>query len=194
MSNCHLIFATLTGRCLRSCALVFEWKYYTKGLLFICIHSLFLSLSGLAQNVTLMSPLEIVVWDKTKREIQSCYLQISQAEASSFWKTYEQYERARRGLLKERSTLLQEYVEAGYSARSEDRINKISKRLLWNSVYYKKIYMEYYKRINDIIGPHRAIRFIGMEKYFQERLNARLDSLTFLANPIFAKRYLQQEH
>jgi hypothetical protein len=183
LSNNHHILETLFKRNSTPSEFNWCWKCLANSILPAFAFLLFLSRSGFAQPGMVLSSREMISWDKTRREIHSRNLGISQAEASAFWKTYEEYERTRRSLLKEYSELISEYA----FAPSEARIHRISKRLLENKLYYDRIYKDYYKRLKVIVGPRQAIRFIGMEKYFQESLKARIDSLTFYDNPILAK-------
>jgi hypothetical protein len=163
----------------------------------VLVYAFRATLFFLAQSASgqqpLISPVQLVNWDMAKREVLSSHLQISQAEAEAFWKTYEQYERTRRSLLKSRLQLISEYARAGMNTTKdkntakEKKINSVTKRLLMNDLDYKRIYKEYYKRIKIIIAPRRAMQFIQMEKYFQFRLDTRMDSLAFKNDNVMAR-------
>jgi hypothetical protein len=173
---------------------LFKWMWRGPALLYAChVTLLFAVQSASGQQQLLISPVQLVHWDMAKREILLSHLQISQAEAEAFWKIYEQYERTRRSLLKSRLQLISEYAQAGTNTTQEKntiqekKINSVTKRLLLNDLDYKRIYKEYYKRIKVIITPCRAMQFIQMEKYFQYRLDTRMDSLAFKNDHVMAR-------
>jgi hypothetical protein len=139
-----------------------------------------------AQNDESITPLELVQWDRAKREVLCNHLQISQAEAGAFWKAYESYESLRRNLLHDRLALRERQATFIRDGAPENRINANTKRLLMNDLDQARVYKEFYKRISDIVGPRRAIQFIQIEKYFRLRLDARVDSLAAQPGKIFA--------
>jgi hypothetical protein len=156
-------------------------------LLVICL--CILSQTGTAQEKILISPLELLTFSQEKREYVSGRLQISQAEAFAFWSIYDRYEAHQRSFFKARTELITEYAAAQESGESERKINHLSKRLFQNDLAYMRTYRQYYKKLKEVLSPRRAFDFIQIEKYFQETLNARLDSAAFSgSDKVFANK------
>ncbi|MBT1699529.1 hypothetical protein KK083_21705 [Fulvivirgaceae bacterium PWU4] len=152
----------------------------------LCMIALMLTAStAKSQARTTTMPLEIVIWEREKREVVYDLLDITQAEAGAFWTIYEQYEATRRALFNERLHLAAEHAALGTTR--ENRQHMLTKKMLLNGVNYKRICRDYYRRLKPVIAARRASRFIQMELYFQSRLNARMDTLTHLA-PAAASR------
>lgn len=128
----------------------------------------------LSQQHQFITPLDLVVWNKQKREVIADHLPISQAEAGKFWKIYEAYDYSRQSLCDQRINLLN--LEAEQSS-PESRKNMIEQRLLANELAFQQMFEAYYKAFKGIITPSRATYLIVVEKYFQSVLNHKLDSL-----------------
>jgi hypothetical protein len=189
MSKSHLVFYPMISVCSHRSGVprrLPDWFGYrsvfvgTLVLLIVAVQTL------KAQQYESVTPLELVQWDRAKREVLGNHLQVSQAEAGAFWKAYESYESLRRNLLHDRLALRERQAIFIQDGAPESRINANTKRLLMNDLDQARVYKEFYKRISDIVGPRRAIRFIQIEKYFRLRLDARVDSLAAQPGKIFA--------
>jgi hypothetical protein len=156
----------------------------------VCFVFLFLFFATMlhAQPETLISAVELVVWDRSKREIVAQHLNVTQAEADAFWRTYERYERTRRFLVQERLRLFATYTQLEMEGGVDDKVDDVTKRLLLNEYDYARVYQDYYKRIKVILTAKRAIQFIQFEKYFKHTLDARLDSLAADAHDMLARK------
>ena len=141
---------------------------------------------------TTMSPLEWVINDKDKRETLFNHLQVSQAQAAAFWRTYEDYESLRRALFKERVKLINKHAEVQTTAADRE-VRAIIRRLLENDVEYREMYKEYYGRIALIVGPQKALEFVHIEEYFQVRANIRLDSVLLKQENLVASKRILEE-
>lgn len=162
-------------------------KHKVNMIRYVCFLS-FLSFMHMADaQVSERIPrLELIIWDRGKREIVADQMNIRQAEASGFWRIYEQYESTRRSLCNERLHLIEEYASSVASGDPEGKINNIAKQLLRNNVNYRRICKDYYKRMRGATSVHTAARFFQLEHYLQTALELRMDSLAFRQEPELA--------
>jgi hypothetical protein len=176
-------------RLLNTILIIFLNRALTVNRDYVTVVFLFFSLCtpASAQSDTFISPLELVVWDRSKREVVAQHLNVTQAEADAFWRTYERYERTRRYLVQERLRLITTYTQLLMESGESKKIDDVTKRLLLNDHDYARVYQEYYKRVKAVLTAKRAIKFIQFEKYFRHTLDARLDSLA-AAHEILARK------
>jgi hypothetical protein len=127
-----------------------------------------------AQPNNRISPLELILWSKHKRQVLRHNMQITQAEAASFWKGYEQLEKERWTLNIERIKLLNLLI---LLPPEDKKVSAISRKLMLNDLAGKRMYKEYYHEVKRVIKASRATVLVFMEIHFQNMLNARLDSL-----------------
>jgi hypothetical protein len=99
---------------------------------------------------------------------------------SGFWTVYEAYEVERRGLMKNRILIINEYLEK-LPNLSEADADQIALKAMKNSASLTALGAKHYKKIKKEIGAINAAKFVQLESYIQNTiLLAITESIPFI--------------
>lgn len=139
------------------------------------------SLSSYAQS-SYKEDLEVVqsVYGKSKSELVKQYMNLSDAQAASFTKIYDDYEAKRKLLGQTKFQLINDYA-ANYETLTNAKADELAKGTLKNHMDYEKLYSKTYGQAKKVIGAINAAKFIQLEVYLQTIIRSEiLEAIPFI--------------
>jgi hypothetical protein len=113
-----------------------------------------------------------------KRALLEQYMELP--ADSGFWPVYEAYETERRGLMKERILIINEYLEK-LPTLTEADADRIALKAMKNTASLSGVAAKHYKKVKGAIGAINAAKFVQFENYIQSTvLLAISESLPFI--------------
>jgi len=111
-----------------------------------------------------------------KRAIVEKYMNLTPAEATGFWKIYEEYEVARKDYGKRRVDNIVDYAN-NYANLTDEKAAELIKKSMDNQASFGKLLSGTYKKMTKVVSPKRAAQFIQLENYLETviRLNISND-------------------
>jgi hypothetical protein len=149
-----------------------------KLILFLAIA---VSTSALAQS-TEKEDVDIVqaVYGKSKKDLVASYMNIQGVNADAFWKTYDEYEVARKTLGQTKIQIINDYG-ANYSTLTDEKADQLAKAAMKNNMDYEKLFSKYYDKNKKIIGAIQAAKWIQLEVYLQTVIRGEIqDAIPFI--------------
>ncbi|MFD2201341.1 hypothetical protein [Shivajiella indica] len=99
---------------------------------------------------------------------------------SPFWPAYENYEKERRALMKERIMIINEYLEK-FDGLTDADADAIALKAIKNNTSLNALQSKHYKNMKKVISATEAAKFLQIENYIQSTiLLAISESLPFL--------------
>jgi hypothetical protein len=141
--------------------------------LLMILFPLALPLSVLAQQSNDEVAIIQTTYGIEKRKLVSDYMNIPQQQAIAFWSIYDDYEKERKDLGKERLTLIDQYAK-NYATLSEDKADEIAEGVLANNLKLEKFHQAYYKKFKKATSAVTAAQFIQLELYLQSEIKREI--------------------
>lgn len=115
-----------------------------------------------------------------KRAIVEQYMKLTEAEASAFWKVYDEYEVKRKDYGKTRVSNIVDYAN-NYANLTDAKAGELIKKSLDNQIAFTKLQEATFKKLSKVMAPKRAAQFIQLENYLETviRLNIA-DDIPFI--------------
>lgn len=115
-----------------------------------------------------------------KRAIVEQYMKLTEAEASAFWKVYDEYEVKRKDYGKTRVSNIVDYAN-NYASLTDAKAGELIKKSLDNQIAFTKLQEATFKKLSKVMAPKRAAQFIQLENYLETviRLNIA-DDIPFI--------------
>jgi hypothetical protein len=135
------------------------------------------SMSTFAQS-TAKEDLDIIQakYGKSKKELVNLYMNLSGAQATAFWKTYDAYEVERKNLGKEKVRLIDEYA-LNYDNLTEAKADELAKASLKNNMDFEKLLSKYYDKTKKDVGAINAAKFIQIEVSLQTAIRVEIQNM-----------------
>lgn len=107
-----------------------------------------------------------------KRAIVEQYMKLTDAEATGFWKVYDEYEATRKEYGKRRVNNIVDYAN-NYANLTDEKASELIKKSLENQISFTKLQESTFKKMTKVISAKRAAQFIQLENYLETviRLN-----------------------
>lgn len=125
-------------------------------------------------------------WELEKRAMVLHYMQLTEAEKSSFWPVFERYQQATQYLEMEYVYLLTRFAK-GYNSLSENQYDELLSQLLKNDMFLARIRRQYFKRFKRALSSQQASTFMHLDSTFRTmvRLEVQkdlpvMDAYTFM--------------
>jgi hypothetical protein len=119
-------------------------------------------------------------WGKDKRELVRLTMELSPADSVKFWPIYDQYEKQRQKLGKDRILILNDYVnkyESLTGAQADDIVNRLFK----NETALNQLQHQYYGTFKAKLNPLVSARFLQIENYVNTTIRSLLqEELPFI--------------
>ncbi|MCU7552309.1 hypothetical protein OCK74_24530 [Chitinophagaceae bacterium LB-8] len=115
-------------------------------------------------------------WGKEKKEIVGIGMALSDADANKFWPLYDQYEKERQKIGKERIMILNDYAEH-YSSMTNAKADELVNRINKNDAALSKLYQQYYTKIKTALNAIQAAKFLQIENYINSTLKLTFQEL-----------------
>ncbi len=115
-----------------------------------------------------------------KRAIVEQYMKLTDAEATGFWKIYDEYETKRKDYGKNRVNNIVDYAN-NYVNLTDEKASELIKKSLENQIAFTKLQEATFKKLTKVMSPKRAAQFIQLENYLETviRLNIA-DDIPFI--------------
>jgi hypothetical protein len=149
------------------------WKM-KKGILAIVL--LALSSTVFAQSTLDTLRFSDLRWSSRKKAAVLNYMQLTEADKSSFWPVFDSYNTATRYLELESIMILKKYSD-GSGNFSPLELEEMSQRILKNDLILAKLRKQFYKRFKIAVSPEQATAFFQLDTMFRSmmRLEAQRD-------------------
>jgi len=120
------------------------------------------------------------IYGKSKKELAAAYMAIPDAQASAFWKVYDEFEVERKALGKIKVDIISEYA-TNYATLTNESADKIAKAALKNNMDYQKLFAKYYDKYKKAVGAITSTKIIQFENYMQTAVQSEIqDSIPFI--------------
>jgi predicted DNA-binding ribbon-helix-helix protein len=117
-----------------------------------------------------------------KRSLISEAMELSADQDKAFWPVYEEFEKERRVIGKERIALIKEYMDT-YTNATDEQLDAIAKRALANESAFTKLESAYYDKMKKVTASGVAFRWLQVERYLNTSIRAAIqDELPFMPN------------
>lgn len=122
--------------------------------------------TGVFAQSTSKEDLDVIqgIYGKSKKELAAAYMAIPEAQASAFWKVYDEFEVERKALGKIKVDIINQYA-SNYDSLTDESADKIAKESLKNSMAYEKLMVKYYDKYKKAVGALTAAKIIQFEDY-----------------------------
>lgn len=101
-----------------------------------------------------------------KRAIVEQAMKLTKAEATGFWKIYEEYEVSRKEYGKKRVSILVDYA-TNYANLTDDKAKELVKAAMANQMTFTKLQQSTFNKLTKVISPKRAAQFVQLENYLE---------------------------
>jgi hypothetical protein len=149
-----------------------------KSLLFPTVLFLLISTFVHAQNDEIQTVQK--EWGKDKKELVSLAMDLSAADSVKFWPLYNNYEKERQKLGRERILILTDYsdhFESLTNAKADELITKIFK----NELALTNLQQRYYISLKGKLGALKAAKFMQVESYISTSIRSAIqEELPFI--------------
>jgi len=117
-----------------------------------------------------------------KRSLIEEAMELSDDQEKAFWPVYEQFEKERRTVGKDRIALIKEYMET-YTNATDEQLDVIAKKALANESAFTKLESSYYDKMKKVTSSGVAFRWLQVERYLNTSIRAAIqDELPFMPN------------
>ncbi len=117
-----------------------------------------------------------------KRSLISEAMELSGDHEKAFWPVYEQFEKERRAVGKERIALIKEYMDT-YTSATDEQLDAIATKAFANESAFTKLETSYYDKMKKVTSSGIAFRWLQVERYLNTSIRAAIqDELPFMPN------------
>jgi hypothetical protein len=102
------------------------------------------------------------LWMMKKRKLILEYMDLSEAEKSSFWPVYENYSMSIRTIESETLEIIMACNDPSLNLEGSD-LEKYSKRMLQNDLLLDRVRIQFYKKFSKALSPSRASQFMQLD-------------------------------
>lgn len=110
-----------------------------------------------------------------KRAIVEQYMKLTDAEATGFWKVYDEYETKRKEYGKTRVEILVEYAK-NYDNLTDEKAAELMKKSISNQMTFTKLGQTYFGKMSKVISSKRAAQFLQLENYLENVIRLKISS------------------
>ncbi|MEN8226299.1 MAG: hypothetical protein ABFS05_13160 [Bacteroidota bacterium] len=120
------------------------------------------------------------IYGMEKKVIIEEFVQVSESNKSAFWEVYDKYEAERKGLGKERISLLEDFGEK-YETMTNAEADAWMKKVISLSKKQSKLIDTYYVKVKKVTSPIVAMRFYQVESFLLTAIRLEiLDAIPFV--------------
>ena len=105
------------------------------------------------------------IWGMEKKAIVESYMDLSEADATSFWPEYEAYEVTRKELGQEKVSIISDYAK-NYGSLTGEVAKDLIHRGAANNIAIQKLLKKTFNKLSKTIDPVTAAKFVQLENYF----------------------------
>ena len=120
------------------------------------------------------------IYGKSKKELATAYMNLSEPQNSAFFKVYDAYEVERKALGAKKVEIIENYANDYYNL-TDEKADALTKATLKNNADFEKLLSKYYETAKKSVGALNASKFIQMEVYMQTAVRSELqEALPFI--------------
>jgi methanogenic corrinoid protein MtbC1 len=120
------------------------------------------------------------IYGKSKKELATTYMNLSEPQSSAFFKVYDAYEVERKALGAKKVEIIENYANDYYNL-TDEKADALTKATLKNNADFEKLLSKYYETAKKSVGALNASKFIQMEVYMQTAVRSELqEALPFI--------------
>lgn len=138
------------------------------GLTIVCLHG-----ESYAQKVLDSLRYEENKWSMQKKAMVISYMNLTDAEKSSFWPLYDNYNSAIQYLEIEYIYLVSNYVK-NYRSLSPGEFDNLLTQILNNDFHMARVRRLYFKKFKKALSPEIASNFMHLDDTFRNMLRFEL--------------------
>ena len=112
-------------------------------------------------------------WGKDKKELVWIGMNLSPADSIKFWPVYDQYEKQRQKIGRERIIILNDYAD-NYEKMTNAKADELINRIFKNDAASVKLMQQYYGRMKTTLNAMQAAKFLHIETYLQTTIRSAL--------------------
>jgi hypothetical protein len=105
------------------------------------------------------------IWGLEKQAIVESYMDLSEAQATTFWPLYDDYELKRKELGKNKVMILSDYA-TNYGSLTGDQAKDLINRAAANNIASQKLLKKTFNKLSKTLDPVTAAKFVQLENYF----------------------------
>jgi len=113
------------------------------------------------------------VYGMQKRDIVAKYMEVSGAQATTFWTLYEEYEVARKAIGTKRANNIMEYAK-NYENITDENVAKMVKASFEVNKEFNTLWEKTYKKMAKALNPKTAAKFYQLELYLETMVRTEL--------------------
>jgi hypothetical protein len=113
------------------------------------------------------------VYGMQKRDIVAKYMEVSGAQATTFWTLYEEYEVARKAIGTKRANNIMEYAK-NYENITDENVAKMVKASFDVNKEFNALWEKTYKKMAKALGAKTAAKFYQLELYLETMVRSEL--------------------
>ena len=145
-----------------------------KKILLLLALSISFAVSTQAQSTNDEIALVQSAFGMTKQQMVKDFMKLTEAESTTFWAIYDEYEAARKEMGKKRIKNIESYA-TNYANLTGEQANEMMKNSFAIQTEFSKLQQKTYKKLSKAISPMRAAQFTMFESYIETAI--RMDIL-----------------
>jgi len=119
-------------------------------------------------------------WGKSKNELVQAAMALTDADATKFWPLYNQYEKERQKLGRDRIVVLTEYSDH-FDNLTNAKADELMTKIFKNELALTNLQQRYYISVKNKIGALKAAKFMQIENYINTSIRSALqEELPFI--------------
>lgn len=128
-----------------------------------------------------------------KKEIVLQYFQLSEAEKSSFWPIYNQYNLEIEDYEMEYFRLMDQYAK-GVANLSESTLQSMSERFLQNDIEVARIRKQYFRKFKNALSTGKATEFMQLDNTFRTMVRLEMQKTPTPFETLYLGLYTRQNN
>lgn len=112
-------------------------------------------------------------WGKDKKELVRLGMALSATDSVKFWPVYNQYEKERQKIGRERILILDDYA-ANYFGITNAKADELIQRIFKNDAALTKLQQTYYTKVKTALNAKEAAKFLHIESYINNTIRSEL--------------------
>jgi hypothetical protein len=119
-------------------------------------------------------------WGQDKKELVSLAMDLSAKDSTQFWPLYNNYEKERQKLGRERLVILTDYADH-FETLTSAKVDELMTKLFKNELALTNLQQRYYISVKNKLGAMKAAKFIQVESYINTSIRSAIqEELPFI--------------
>ncbi|WP_163411353.1 hypothetical protein [Flavobacterium ajazii] len=120
------------------------------------------------------------IYGKSKKQVVTEYLKLSEPQATAFQEIYDAYETGRKELSQKKIQIIEDYA-ANYQSLTDEKAAELTEANLKNGQELDKLLTKTFSKAKKAIGGKNAAKFVQLEQYLQTTIRSEIqNSIPFI--------------